>query len=294
MTINNIPEVNEMTIELVKGTEQIQAVIASISTKSAAYKATVSSAVLSAVQHIRVHGDYTLLQSAMDTVFETNYRDYSAVVEFIKSLTWLGVDMANRGRRQHYSIVGDLVAGLGDRPANVPVKDWTKKVESAKNNIIIRQGLFDNFAQGKGVPMRNPNWTVGMDKELKKENVVYAGDIFKWHDDVKWLRAGTDSDGTGETTPREMTLDQAQKAAMSLEERLLKSSNIPVVVTVTHILERFEEERGVIATEKELEHLEAAFNMFIQRTKVRMDIKKRREQESAQNESAAEENNATE
>lgn len=266
-----------MSIEIIKGDAAIRGVINSISVRANTYKTAVSSAIISAAQHYRAHNDYTLLQEAMDTVFEVNYRDYTAVVDFVKSLTWAGLNMENRGRRQHYSIIGDLVDGMGQKPSDVTVKDWSEKVKRAKENIITRQGLFNNFIDGKEIPMKNPDWTTGMPKEEKQQGVVYGGDLFKWHDDVKWLR----NDGTGGATtgssnaaPRTLSKEATDKVAYDLEERLLKSANKPAVPVLIHMIDRFESESSIIATDEELANLEASFNLFMRKIKIRSDIAK--------------------
>lgn len=269
-------------VDLVNTPEAIRSVIANIGAKATAYKSTVSSAVLSATQHYRAHGDYTLLQEAMDAVFEINYRDYSAVVKFVQDLTWVGLTMANRGRRQHYEIVGDMVAALGQKPSTDTIKDWNEKTKRVREQMVKREGLFDSFANGKEIPMKNPDWTTGMDKELKQQGVVYNGDIFAWHDDVQWLR-NTGSAGTGSESTQLRTLSQEayQKLAAGFEDKIMNSVNKPVIQTVIHILDRFESEREVFATDEELEELQATVNLFVRHTKARSDVKRERDAAAA-------------
>lgn len=271
-------------VELVNTPDAIRTVIANIGTKATAYKQTVSSAVLSATQHYRVHGDYTLLQEAMDQVFAINYRDYSAVVKFVQDLTWIGLSMTNVGRRQRYEIIGDMVAAMGTKPSDSTVKEWGEKIERVRKNMVTREGLFDLFANGKEIPMKNPDWSKGMPADQKQQGVNYNGDIFAWHDDVKWLRNdGTGGANTNDTTPQLRTLsqEQYQKLAAGFEDRILNSVNKPVVHTVIHILERFEGEREVFATDEELEELQSTVNLFIQRTKARSEIKRQRDADAA-------------
>lgn len=287
MLINNTLEVQNMSIEIISGNDAIRQVIASISTRATAYKAVVSSAVLSSLQHYRAHNDYTLLQETMDTVFQINYRDYAAVVDFIKSMTWVGLTMENRGRRQHYTIVGELTDAMGPKPSDTTVKEWADKVKRVRDNIIVRQGLFDDFAQGKPTKVKNPDWSKGMDVNQKHDMVNYNQDIFKWHDDVKWLRndgTGGATPGNGAAAPRTLSKEATDKVAYDLEEKLMKTLNKPVVPVLIHMIDRFESETSVIATDEELESLQASFNLFMKKVKIRSEIaaKQKAEQQTVE------------
>lgn len=273
-----------MKVEMISGLDQIRGVITSIGTRAAAYKAVISSAVLSSYNHYRVHGDYTLLQEAMDTVFETNYRDYAAVMDFIKAYTAIGLTMENRGRRQHYTIVGTLSEAMGARPANVSQKDWADKIKSTKENETKRNTLFDDFAHGREVPMRNPDWTLGMDKELRKVGVIYEGDIFKWHDDFKWLRniGSADTANAGAGGEQTMSPEQVTKVTYQFEERIMKTANKPIVAVINHMLERFEADSQIYATPEEIELLERRAKVFITRIKARSEAKAQIDADKAQ------------
>jgi len=284
-----------MKVEIISGQDKIREVIGSISTRAGAYKAVVSSSILSSVQHYRAHGDFTLLQEAMDTVFSVNYRDYSAVIAFLQSLTHVGLTMENKGRRQHYTVIGDLVDAMGERPKDVTQKEWAEKVKRTKENVIKREGMFDNFAQGKETMVKNMDWSVGMDKSLKQVGVVYEGDIFKWHDDVKWLR----NDGTGGATTGEgegsrtttINPEQLDKMMITFEDRLSKSKNVPAVAAITHLLSRFEADTQVTATPEELAQLETRINIFMTRLKARVDAQQAIAAQKAAEAAQAEGNN---
>lgn len=265
-------------VEIVKGQDNIRNVITSIAGKAKAYKTVISSAVLSAYQHYRVHGDYTLLQEALDTVFSINYRDYSAVVDFVKAYTELEYVTLNVGRRQRVEIAGTIESQM-ERPENMGMKDWNTKLENKRSEMIVRSGRFDDFASGKGIPMKNPEWTQGMPKDEKQQSVVYDGDIFAWHDDVKWLRNTNTATGGGEGTEnlRELTVETAVNVATKLEDRVLKSSNKPVFAVLIHMMERFEAETGVYATDEEIETFQRRVNALLERTKARSESKAERE-----------------
>lgn len=274
-------------VEIVKGQDNIRNVIGAIAGKAKAYKTVISSAILSAYQHYRLHGDYTLLQEALDTVFSINYRDYSAVADFVRSYTELECVTLNQGRRQRVEIAGTIESQM-ERPENMSMKDWNAKLESKRSEMIIRNGRFDDFATGKPIPMKNPNWVQGMPKDEKQEGVVYDGDIFAWHDDVKWLRTAAPTTG-GESTEnlRELPVEQAVNVAVKLEDRVLKSSNKPVFAVLIHMMERFEAETGVYATDEEIETFQRRVNALLERTKARSESKAEREAAEKQ---AAQEN----
>lgn len=279
-----------MSIQLLTTQSEIETAILSIGTKAVAYKTVVSSAVLSSTQHYRTHGDFTLLQGALDAVFAVNYRDYQAVVEFIKSLTWVGLSETKSGRRSRFEIVGDLSDAMGTKPADVTAKDWGDRKKAVADQVTIRQGLFNNFATDIGVPVKNLDWAIGMPKEEKKIIQKYGCDIFAWYDDVKYLRSvndnGGDSDNGSSPALRTLSVEQTAKLAATFEDRLLNSVNKPVASTVIHILERFEMEADVFVTPEEEEKLRARLEHFINRAKARYETQ---QQIEAEKKAAAEE-----
>lgn len=273
-----------MSITLLTNKTEIETAIQSISTKAGAYKAVVSSAILSSAQHYRSHGDFTLLQGALDAVFAVNYRDYQAVVEFVKSLTWVGLSEQKQGRRTHFEIIGDLSDALGTKPAEMSIKDWGDKKKKVADQVVVRQGLFDSFATDKGIPVKNPDWSVGMPKDEKQVIVKYGCDIFAWYDDVKYLRSNGDGSEGGEgNSPalRTLSQEQTQKLAATFEDRLQNSVNKPVAATVIHILERFESEANVFVTPEEEELLRRRLDHFISRAKARYETQQQIEAERA-------------
>lgn len=226
------------TIKLTTGKNEITALIASIKTVAGQYKQTVSAAVLSAVQHYREHGDYTLIQTAIDALYAENYRDYKVAVTFLSSMTWVGMSKAKDGRREKYTVTGDLLSAMGERPSDVSMKDWEEKRKRVASNNITRQGIFDNFAQGKEVMVRNPEWSEGMDKDKKTVGVVYHGNIFAWFDDVEYFRKAESKGGNGGDAPLVEWDDAAVLAeAVKVGADLRKSSNVPVGKLLINLIE---------------------------------------------------------
>lgn len=225
------------TITLTKGVNEISTLIASIKSVAGQYKQTVSAALLSSVQHYREHGDYTLIQGALEEMYAVNYRDYKVCVAFLESMTWVGLSKAKDGRREKATVVGDLLSVMGEKPAETSVSDWQEKRKKVASNNITRQGIFDNFAQGKEVMVRNPEWTKEMDADKKTVGVLYQGNIFAWYDDVQYFRKAATTPSTGEATPVVWDDAMVLAEAVKVGNDLRKSSNVPVGKLIVNIIE---------------------------------------------------------
>lgn len=225
------------TITLTKGVNEISTLIASIKSVAGQYKQTVSAALLSSVQHYREHGDYTLIQGALEEMYAVNYRDYKVCVSFLESMTWVGLTKAKDGRREKATVVGDLLSVMGEKPAETSVSDWQEKRKKVASNNITRQGIFDNFAQGKEVMVRNPEWTKEMDADKKTVGVLYQGNIFAWYDDVQYFRKAANNPSTGEAAPVVWDDAMVLAEAVKVGNDLRKSSNVPVGKLIVNIIE---------------------------------------------------------
>lgn len=189
-----------MAISIVKTASKIETLIAGIATKSGAFKEHVSSVALSTVAHSIEHGDYSLINSALESLHTVSYRDQVVFVTFLNGITPFVCqkDETVKGRKEVWKVVGRMAKVYEPRKDGESEKDFDKRKEQAKTRDANRCDLFAKFAAGEGVPVKNLEFVSKAETPdvSKTVLVAYAKNIFAWFEDVEYARKKSGDDNS--------------------------------------------------------------------------------------------------
>lgn len=185
------------SIVIVKGVDSVVALIGSIATKQGDYRNAVSSAVLSAVAHSLEHGETSTITKLFTEMFTASYRDLKVVKAFIESVTPIVIEEVADGRRKRLAVKACQFM-KNDFERKGTQKEQGEAAVKALKKHNSRAEVFNTFCQEDGeMRVRNLEWKDGDDKDTKTVGVAYNCDIFKWFEDVEYIRKavkGADAD----------------------------------------------------------------------------------------------------
>lgn len=248
-----------MTISIVKGSEAIVALIGSISTKQADYRDGVTSTVLSAVAHSIEHSECTTVDKLLNEVFNVAYRDLKVVAKFIQSVTPIILEEVKDGRRTRFVVKAcQFEKNNFDREGKTQKEISELSVKALKRHNS-RAELFANFCKPDGtMKVRNMEWKEGDDKSTKTVDVAYGCDIFKWYEDVEYIRKEV------ENGKDENSIDPFELLARDEYE----NAQNPIVSAIKALSKAAESERSP-EIKADLETLEAIANRIAEHVKAR-------------------------
>ncbi|MFW3388168.1 UNVERIFIED_CONTAM: hypothetical protein RF648_19455, partial [Kocuria sp. CPCC 205274] len=179
-----------MTISIVKGTENVIALIGSIGTKQGDYRASVNSAVLSVVAHSIENNEISLVEKLLAEMYSNSYRDLKVVRLFLDSLTPILLEDGDKeGRKQKVKTSGKGLMKLEINREGKNAKEIGKLEIAALTKHNKRAEMFESFVKDEAIQVRNPAWFKGCDPSIDKTvGVQYHQDIFAYYEDVEYLR----------------------------------------------------------------------------------------------------------
>lgn len=222
------------TIAIVSDVNAITSAIANISTSAAAYKDVASGALVSAVKHYIAHGDYTLVQKALDEMYQVNYRDYKVFTMFVSSISPLGLVFKDDKARKHATVAGTIKDVNGVKKDKESAKQFGDRLKKLDEQLIERRAIFDAFINGQEIQVRNPEWTKDSPESVAKTvGVVYDADVFAWFDDVNYFMKAAKAE---KKTNQPMESKAVDAYAKTIVKKLSETSNVPVADLIVAIL----------------------------------------------------------